>query len=235
MELISKKLWVKEWDSDYEEKMKQYVYDKIYKNWYVFHGFNSVFEQSIKKNGLSASIRLTPEKEIRELWSLMRKYHEPFDNYYVIWKDSERVCFDYATYNVWDYANRSPERFRLLAHNFKLNYYGYDNMPDESEKTEYENIIKGMQNFFEKRNVTNEDRIRIKELFDKNRKLYCNWKPTLAMIKIQSVDNPLDPFYADLNYKDLLLMAFARIDCSVNKDIPIEDIKIVHFPENLSF
>ena len=232
LQLISKKLWIKEWDSNYEKLMKEYIYDNIYKNWYVFHGFNSVFEKSIKKNGLSASIRLTPEKEIRELWLLMKKYHEQFDIYYVNWKDSERVCFDYVTHNVRAYANLSPERFWLLVHKFKLYYYGYNNLPDANIPFEYENIVKGMEKFFKERNVIDKDRIRIKELFDKNRKLYWKWKPTLAMIKLQSVDNV--NVYEIFDYKTLLSLAFKKYDKSIDRDIPIEDIKIVHFPKNLT-
>ena len=234
MEIISKKLWIKKWNPEYEEKMKEYIYDKIYLNWYVFHAFNSALEESIKNNWLSASIRLTPEEEIRELWLLMRKYQEPFDNYHIAWKDSERIYFDYTTYNVWDYANRSPERFWLLIHKFKLYYYGYNNMPDESIPFEYENIIKGMEKFFKAKNVTKNDKIRIKELFDKNRKLYWNWKPTLAMIKLKSVDDWINE-YGNLDYETLLELAFFKINQSINRDIPIEDIKIVHFPKNFKF
>jgi len=230
IELISKKLWVKEWDSDYEIKMKEYIYDKIYKNWYVFHAFNSNFEKSIRKHGLSASIRTTPEKEVRELWSLMRKYGKPFDIYYINWKDSARVCFDYAIRNIWDYANRSPEWFWLLVHDFESYNFWPKDMPDNDAKTNYNEVINGMYKFFEKRNVSKVDQIRIKELFDKNWKLYWNWMPTLAMIKLQSIDN----YYDENDDFDFLSRhIFDWIDCSVDRDIPIEDIKIVHFPKNL--
>lgn len=232
IELIGKRLWVKEWDSNYEQKMKEYIYDKIYKNWYVFHAFNSAYEESIKKNGLSTSIRTTPEKEVRELWFLMRKYNEPFDIYYINWKDSERICFDRSIQNIRDYANRTPEWFWLLVHKFKLYHYGYENIPDGDAKIQYEEILDGMYKFFEKRNVSKLDQIKIKELFDKNRKIYWNWEPRLAMIKLESVDDYVD-HYKDFDVEMLSSLAFDGIDHSVDRDIPIEDIKIVHFPKNL--
>ena len=227
LEIISKKLWIKKWNPEYEKKMKEYIYDKIYLNWYVFHGFNGAYEELIKNNWLSASIRLTPEEEIRELWLLMRKYQEAFDTYHIAWKDSERIYFDYAAHNVWDYANHSPERFWLLIHTFKLYYYWDNKIPDE-------NIVQGMEKFFKAKNITENDKIRIKELFDKNRKLYWNWQPTLAMIKLQSVDDCINE-YENLDYETLLGLAFNQINRSVNRDIPIEDIKIVHFPKNLKY
>lgn len=230
IELIGRRLWIKEWDCDYEEKMREYIYNKIYINWYVFHAFNSAFEKSIRKYGLSTSIHTTPEEEVRELWLLMRKYNESFDFYYVNWKDSERICFDYSTDHIWDHANKSPEWFWCFIYIFKKYHYWYWNMPDRDAKVQYEELIDGMNKFFEIRNVSKEDQIRIKELFDKNRKLYWIWEPRLAMIKLQSVD---EWYWEDFDLDDLQGWAFDLIDCSVNRDIPIEDIKIVHFPKNL--
>lgn len=229
-ELIGKRLWIKEWDPDYEWKMREYIYDKIYKNWYVFHAFNSASEKSIRKNGLSASIRATPEKEIHELWLLMKKYGRRFDIYYLNWKDYERICFDYTTKNIRDYGNSSPEWFSCLVHIFKGYHYWYEDIPDRDVKIQYDDVIDGMNKFFEERSVSKVDQVRIKKIFDKNWKLYWNWEPRLAMIKLQSVN---EWFWENLDSNYLKLRAFESYDNDVKKDIPIKDIKIVHFPRNL--
>lgn len=54
------------------------------------------------------------------------------------------------------------------------------------------------------------------------------------MIKLQSVEGNIDNC-KNLDLKTLSTLAFTGIDYSVDRDIPIEDIKIVHFPKNLKF
>ena len=241
-ELIAENLWITRKDADYEQRMKEYYYEKFFKNGYVFHAFNSQVESSIKKHGLSNSIRFTFHEEISKIKTILKRYGE--SDVFAWWEkgnDDKRICYDYTAANIRSYANFSPEWFWLFVGRFHSKYCGwYSYKPDKNIKPTYEMILQGMNIFFKDKNVSQEDQNTMKETFQKWRNLYGDTQPRLAMIKMSAVydctsDDPKirkgnDTFNLEYYKKKI----FKWNDCSTDKSISPENIKIVSFPQDIT-
>ncbi len=228
---ISKKLWIDRSDANYEQILKDYILEKIFKNWYVFHGFSSIAEESIRKNWLSTSMRFTEKEEVLEVWNIMRKYRKSFDHFYKNWEDYNSICFDIDTRNIWMYANGSPERFWLFIRNCFENYepkwwWNDDNQYD------YDRIKLKMQNFFKIKDVSEEDKIKILDFFEENRKKYWKYEPRLAMIKRLAINDDIQ-FRESLDLDTLVNYMFFWVNSRLYENISSDDIKIVKLPKPL--
>lgn len=97
------------------QKIYEYIIDKILGTSYIFHSFNSVFLESIKKYGINPNIMLTPQNELDEIYNLFKKHD--YDSIIGFQKQNCEGQISYSTVpsSVYLYAIKSPEWFNYFT------------------------------------------------------------------------------------------------------------------------
>lgn len=103
---------------DVDKYIFEQIVDRLIVHGYAYHGFNSGIEESIRRNGLSTSIRLTSVDEIKKLDEMVSKYNVDGSLTFGYlsgttdkWGDNSSSAVFYATdpNSAYEYASVGPE------------------------------------------------------------------------------------------------------------------------------
>lgn len=183
-----------------KEDIAKYIFERWTVNGYVFHGFNSSAEESIREHGLSGEKRNWDNGDIGEIDGLFARYGvERITGWHTL--NSEGVFFVSETPTAsYSYAARSPEWFSSFVGG-SLNYAGIRRGGHVFTDRNYAEAVYNIQTLMEKANFSEEDRKQALGFFNKYwSDLASDTMPQLALIERSAVDSHRNNDFA-LTYK----------------------------------
>lgn len=207
------------------EPVYYFVMDRVVTNGYAYHAFNSGYEDSIRKYGLSTTVRSTNLEEIKELDDIVQKYGADQYAFGFLGRAQESMI-DYSDGKVfyatdpkmvYDYAISGPEW---------MDYFIYQNQSYTEMKEDlgigpyirrdHEKSRKVIENWCDRLMGINivdgtppradwlkpEERERILDFFEHQWNIYGNGEPRVALIPKRLVgrDAPMSYHDGDFRY-----------------------------------
>jgi hypothetical protein len=190
------------------------IYDiylrRVFTNGFYYHGFNGVFEQSIRSEGLSTENRLWNWDELKEIVEIIKKRGHAMLFGWGLINSEKQIAYASTPRDSYRYAVASPEWFgQFVSEGFHIEndpkkkeaYYRNDyetakqnitTLCEEWQSSKEEDIATGKSY----PNITDTERNQIMEFFEKYWHLFRgkDYKPMLALIKREAIDSdlPLD-------------------------------------------
>lgn len=202
---VAKKLWITDISSDEDkERIYSYFNAKIIKEWYFFHSFNWVFEESIRENWITTDTRMWEWEELDRILEIV----------WITWEASMlfgwsqmnckwKISVAGNTTSLYRYWIASPEWFAQFTSEWfhipnekklKECFYRRDYQTAKENITRLCNRLKNKEFAPETiarwyRNITLEEEIEILQFFEKFWNIFASSdsKPKCALIKRKSI------------------------------------------------
>ncbi len=172
-----------------EEKAYAYALENFVLKGYYFHGFNGVFEESIKKNGLSPIDRLWDTKELRETSEIGLRYGNKMLLGWHALNSEQKIFLDFDADSVYRYGTVSPEWFaQFVGENIYISDNGHGNK-NAFCRRDYETAKENVGIVCDHMKVNQEDRLKLFNVFEKYWKLLASQdsSPKVALVKTTAV------------------------------------------------
>lgn len=223
---------------EHKEDIARYVYDHYETNGFVFHGFNSAFEGSIKQYGLSTEEREQDNSEIQKIESLFIGHGvEYMTGARTVQKENSYFVSDTPSVS-YSYAKSSPEWFEYFTgggHTFINRDY------------------EAAQHYVQKRTaeagMNSSNQQYVMDFFERHWKLLAeNATPMLALVKRSAIDYAPDDFTSEYKIQtttwdgkpepitaaeivqSLLSQHANVVDREIHKTAPPESITMITLP-----
>ncbi len=154
IESVKNKLGIEVSDNDLSdeeaEKIYQYIYERMLRDGYVFHGFNGALETSVRENGLDQSKAPWDTAELDEIGEIGKEYGVNLVGQHYAHIGQERFTssgknyYDETSQFFYSYAANSPEWFSQLC-NVGKNRGTYHKRHYEEAKANIEECIERMK------------------------------------------------------------------------------------------
>lgn len=223
---VAKKLGLKQPMAEEDEKKAyEYVLENLILEGFYFHGFNGVFEDSIKKNGLSPNIRQWDVDELKEIISIGNKHNNEM---LLGWHSSSenQLFVDHHPGNVYRYANASPEWFaQFTSESHWINDNGKGNK-QAFYRRDYKMAKENVENLCQTMKLNEEENKKVLGFFDKYWALFVNEKskPKCGLIKI-SAFSKIEELKKAYSYEFL----HRTIDETLKLDIDLKPEETINF------
>ncbi|MDB5204315.1 MAG: hypothetical protein JWP09_343 [Candidatus Taylorbacteria bacterium] len=193
IESVKSKLGIETLNNDLSdeeaEKIYQYIYERRLRDGYVFHGFNGVFEASIRENGLDQSKASWEFAELEEVGEISRAYGVSLVGQHYANIGEERFTssgknyYDETSQFFYTYAANSPEWFSQFCNVGKNNGTYHKRHYEEARANIEECIgkIKARPVSERARPFTGDDERKILDFFEKYWKKFVTESPGLRL------------------------------------------------------
>ncbi|MDQ5932379.1 MAG: hypothetical protein QG649_464 [Patescibacteria group bacterium] len=181
----------------HKEDIAQYVYDKYVTNGFVFHGFNSAAEASIKQYGLSGEKREWDNNDIGEINAVFAKYGvENIAGWHELNSEGAYFVSDTPTAS-YSYAARSPEWFSSFAGG-SLNYASIREDDGRAfSRRDRAAARHSIESLMAKVNMDTSDQQYVLAFFDRHWNMLAEGtKPKLALVERRTIDEQSRDFTA---------------------------------------
>ena len=224
------------------------AYQKLFGRTFKYHAFNSAFLDSIKENGISPSIRVTPIEEITKVHDIIKKYVNSDTSFGWLYINCiDKVSFSYTSRFSYHYGMESPEwftHFVLVIRNEILPSKLVSQFRNfQFDLWDYKRFKSVLSVWMNKHNFSNNDAEIVMDFFLKQWKIYENSTPILAMIE-EKVDEDIneadfrmffDSFGSSLkNFFDMLTCTTyysdAATDMQTKETIDTKDAVFIQMP-----
>lgn len=239
------------------------IYDKVasslVRNGYVYHGFNSGVESSIREKGLSTDELSTTKDEIERIDSIVAKYNPERHLAFGYLSNASRKWGDYSGNAVfytanpaiaYEYATEGPEWLRYFVdghRKVKEEEGPYVLRNYEDSRRVIENWCDNMMRLNIKENtppratwMNHQERSEVMSFFEKQWSVFGNGEPRVALFSRKSIGMDDIPEYLSyekmsnksLSEKTASLIDFVNmgVDYKTTSSIPPEAIQIVDLP-----
>ena len=241
-------------------KLYEYIINKILGTSYIFHSFNSVFFESIKKNGLNPNIMFTPQNELDEIYNLFQKHGYDYIIGFQKINCEGQISYSNLPFFIYLYAIRSPEWFNYFTDS-RINMFSQaltsldlsnkkeeEHCSDTSIQTftpdchitnNYKGAKQNIENLIKKLDFTSKEKDFTLSFLEKNWQIYANREPMVAIITKKKTNKDLTKITANIleNYNissisDLINICFntLKIDCQTTKIIDTSNAKFIKLP-----
>lgn len=182
---IAAKLNLAEIESDDAKRM---IFDYFSRRWnYVFHGFNSVFEGSIRQHGLSPEVRVWDESDMEEMALIGERYQIPMMlGWHNLSSGGKNISYSDGSQNTYSYAIRSPEWFsEFIANGGRGTIEAATAFSRRDYATARQNIERFLKEVWPGGEFSEEDKGKVRAFFEKYWGIFARPEcgPRVALIK----------------------------------------------------
>ena len=224
-------------NNDVQDFLCRYIINNIRLNKYIYHSFNSIAFDSIKKHGVNPNVKLTEQGDIDKINAIFVKHGI---NMIFGWQklDCEgKVSFSLSPSVSFSYASYSPEWFSQFCGGSNA----FSRLKDRCEysfaKRDYEGSKGNLYSLMKENNFSVDEIQMVLDFFDENWNKYANGKGMLAVIvdKDSSYDADfLYKRYRSLGYSVEEIFGFSccdkEIDLSTKETLDVSDAKFIFLP-----
>lgn len=226
--------------NDNNNRKKVYNYLNNYmNNSFMFHAFNSAYEESIIKYGISPNVRSNSNEEVIEINNLFKKYGEYgiLNNY----ENSSMGSFYYSKDPIvsYRYGLKAPEWFYMFCGGSKA--YNKDERYDKEAyiNRDYDASLNNLNIKMDKLSFTKEDKDKVTSFFNKYWNHFNEYEPRLLILpniearrrydELEDDDYEINP----LDFTDEMMNLYVNdidTDTSYPVDLDIKDGILIGLP-----
>ena len=175
------------------EKIYEYIIDKILGTSYIFHSFNSVFLESIKKYGINPNIMLTPQNELDAIHNIFLSHGSEGILGYQKENCEGQISYSEVPSSVYKYGISSPEWFRYFTNAFFVdNSKSYKG--DVLITKDYTKAKNNLNIVMDDLHFTNKEKEKVLSFLYQKWQIYANNNSLTAVIKEKRDSDELIPF-----------------------------------------
>ena len=209
------------------EKIYEYVIDKILGTSYIFHSFNSVFLESIKKYGINPNIMFTPQNELDTIHNIFLSHGSEGILGYQKENCEGQISYSEVPSSVYEYGISSPEWFRYFTNAFFVdNSRSYKG--DVLITKDYAKAENNLNTVMNDLHFTNEEKEIVLSFLYQKWQMYANNSSLTAVIKEKRNPDELIAFKYSIfeERKDIFSIQDVIDECffALNNDCQTEKI-----------